>query len=86
MVNHLSFSGEMGYQIYCKLQYLMLLANEIEDFGADLVCRWYDARAFMSMRLEKGWGFQAREFWPDFNAVEPGVDAFNNWKQDFVGK
>ena len=62
MVNHLSFSGEMGYQIYCKLQYLMLLANEIEDFGADLVCRWYGARAFMSMRLEKGWVFWRGSF------------------------
>ena len=40
----------------------------------------------MSMRLEKGWGVWALEFWPDFNAVESGLDAFFNWKKDFVGK
>jgi len=26
------------------------------------------------------------EFWPDFNAVESGMDAFTNWIQGFVGK
>ena len=56
LLNHLSFSGELEYKIYCKPQYLMRLANEIEDFGANFDCRWYGACAFISMRLEEGWG------------------------------
>ena len=64
----------------------MSLTNEIEDFGADFDCRWYGACAFISMGLEEGWGFQMPEFWPDFNAVKSGMDAFPNWTQGFVGK
>ena len=40
----------------------------------------------MSLRLEKGWGAWGLEFRPDFNAIESGMDAFINWKKDFVGK
>ena len=84
--NRISFSGELGYEIYCRPHYLLRLAEAIEDAGADLGYRWYGARALMSMRLEKGWGAWTLEFRPDFNAVESGLDAFINWKKDFVGK
>ncbi len=86
ILNRISFSGELGYEIYCRPQYLLKLASAIEEEGADLGYRWYGARALMSMRLEKGWGVWTLEFRPDFNAVESGMDAFINWKKDFVGK
>jgi dimethylglycine dehydrogenase len=86
ILNRISFSGELGYEIYCKPQYLLRLATAIEDAGADLGYRWYGARALMSMRLEKGWGVWTLEFRPDFDAVESGMDVFINWKKDFVGK
>ncbi|MBY5978653.1 FAD-dependent oxidoreductase [Phaeobacter italicus] len=86
ILNRISFSGELGYEIYCKPQYLLRLAEAIEAAGADLGYRWYGARALMSMRLEKGWGVWTLEFRPDFDAVESGMDAFINWKKDFVGK
>ena len=86
VLNRISFSGETGYEIYCRPQYLIKLSDEIEEAGADLGYRWYGARALMSMRLEKGWGAWGLEFRPDFNAVESGMDAFINWKRDFVGK
>jgi len=86
IINRISFSGELGYEIYCRPQYLIKLATEIEAAGADLGYRWYGSRALMSMRLEKGWGAWTLEFRPDFNAVESGMDVFINWKKDFVGK
>ena len=86
ILNRISFSGELGYEIYCKPQYLLRLAEAIEEAGADLGYRWYGARALMSMRLEKGWGAWSLEFRPDFDAVESGMEAFINWKKDFVGK
>ena len=86
ILNRISFSGELGYEIYCKPQYLLRLATAIEEAGADLGYRWYGARALMSMRLEKGWGVWTLEFRPDFDAVASGMDVFINWKKDFVGK
>lgn len=86
ILNRISFSGELGYEIYCKPQYLLCLAETIEDSGADLGYRWFGVRALMSMRLEKGWGVWTLDHRPDFDAVESGMDAFINWKKDFVGK
>lgn len=86
ILSRISFSGELGYEIYCKPQYLIRLAEAIEEAGADLGYRWYGARALLSMRLEKGWGVWTTDFRPDFNAVESGMDAFINWNKEFVGK
>lgn len=86
ILNRISFSGELGYEIYCRPQYLLKLATEVEAAGADLGYRWYGARALMSMRLEKGWGVWGLDFRPDFDAVESGMDAFINWNKAFVGK
>ncbi|MEM0977087.1 MAG: FAD-dependent oxidoreductase [Pseudomonadota bacterium] len=86
ILNRISFSGELGYEIYCRPQYLVKLASAIEEAGEPLGYRWYGARALMSMRLEKGWGVWTLEYRPDFNAVESGMDTFINWKKDFVGK
>jgi dimethylglycine dehydrogenase len=86
ILNRISFSGELGYEIYCRPQYLIKLAEAIEEAGSDLGYRWYGARALMSMRLEKGWGAWTLDFRPDFNAVESGLDVFINWKKGFIGK
>lgn len=86
ILSRISFSGELGYEIYCKPTYLLRLAETIEEAGKDLGYRWYGARALMSMRLEKGWGAWALDYRPDFDAVQSGLSAFINWKKDFVGK
>ena len=86
IVNRISFSGELGYEIHCRPHYLLKLASSVEAAGADLGYRWYGARTLMSLRLEKGWGAWTLEFRPDFNAVESGLDAFIDWDRDFVGK
>ena len=86
ILNRISFSGELGYEIYCRPPYLIRLAEAIETVGADHGYRWYGARALMSMRLEKGWGAWGLEFRPDFDAHESGMDIFINWNKDFVGK
>ena len=86
ILNRISFSGELGYEMYCRPQYLLKLSEAIEEAGADLGYRWYGNRALMSLRLEKGWGAWGLEFRPDFNAIESGMDAFINWNKEFVGK
>ena len=86
ILNRISFSGELGYEIYCRPPYLIKLSEAIEIAGENHGYRWYGARALMSMRLEKGWGAWGLEYRPDFDAHESGLDVFINWKKDFVGK
>ena len=86
VLNRLSFSGELGYEIYCRPQYLIKLTEAIEEAGKDLDYRWYGNRTLMSLRLEKAWGAWGLEFRPDFNAIESGMEVFINWNKDFVGK
>ncbi len=82
----LSFSGELGFEIYCAPQFQLRLWEAIEEAGADLGLRPYGARALMSLRLEKGWGVWTLDFRPDYTAAESGLDAFIDWSKDFIGK
>ena len=86
ILNRVSFSGELGFEIYCAPHFQLRLAESIEAAGADLDLKWYGARALMSMRLEKGWGAWGLDFRPDFTAAESGLDMFIKWDKDFVGK
>ena len=86
LLNRISFSGELGYEIYTPPPYLMRLAEEIDGAGADHGLLWYGARALMSLRLEKSWGVWGLEYRPDFTAGESGLDVFIDWTKDFVGK
>lgn len=82
----LSFSGELGYEIYCEPPYLMALWEQVEAAGADLGLRPYGARTLMSLRLEKNWGVWTLDYRPDYTAAESGLDALIDWKRDFIGK
>ncbi|MDX1711935.1 MAG: glycine cleavage T C-terminal barrel domain-containing protein, partial [Rhodovibrionaceae bacterium] len=86
ILSRISFSGELGYEIYVAPPYQLRLAEAIEQAGVDLGLRWYGARALMSLRLEKGWGAWALDYRPDFTAAESGLDAFIDWSKEFVGK
>ncbi|MEM7290654.1 MAG: FAD-dependent oxidoreductase, partial [Pseudomonadota bacterium] len=86
IINRISFSGELGYEIYCKPQYLIRLSESIEESGEGLGLKWYGARALLSMRLEKSWGVWTLDYRPDFTAGQSGMDVFINWKKDFIGK
>jgi dimethylglycine dehydrogenase len=86
LLTRLSFSGELGYEIYVQPEYQLRLYQAILEAGADLGLRHYGARALMSMRLEKNWGVWTLDFRPDFTAAQSGMDAFINWDKDFIGK
>ena len=86
ILNRISFSGELGYEIYVAPQFQLKLFEEIEANGKDLGLKLYGNRALMSLRLEKNWGAWTLDFRPDFTAIESGLDAFINWNKDFIGK
>jgi len=86
ILTRLSFSGELGYEIYVQPEYQLRLYEAILEAGDDLGLQHYGARALMSMRLEKIWGVWTLDFRPDFTAAQSGLDAFINWDKDFIGK
>ena len=86
ILNRISFSGELGYEIYVAPQFQLKLFEEIELNGKDLSLKFYGTRALMALRLEKNWGAWALDFRPDFTAAESGLDIFINWNKDFIGK
>ncbi|WP_136657799.1 FAD-dependent oxidoreductase [Nitratireductor sp. XY-223] len=86
LLARVSFSGELGYEIYCAPQYLIKLHERLEEEGADLGLKPYGNRALMSLRLEKNWGAWTLDFRPDFTPAQSGLDAFIDWDKDFIGK
>lgn len=83
-----SFSGELGYEMYCAPQYQLKLFEAIEEAGSDLGLKLYGNRALMSLRLEKNWGVWTLDFRPDFTATEAGLGSFIAYDKDaeFIGK
>ncbi len=86
ILSRVSFSGELGYEIYVAPQFQLKLFESIEAAGADLGLRLYGSRALMSLRLEKNWGVWTLDYRPDFTAAESGLDAFIHWDKAFIGK
>ena len=82
----LSFSGELGFEIYCEPQFHLALFEQIEAAGADLGLKPYGARTLMSLRLEKHWGVWTMDYRPDYTAAEAGMEPFIDWKRDFIGR
>jgi dimethylglycine dehydrogenase len=86
MCTRISFTGELGYEIYVAPQFQLKLFEEIENAGHDLGLKWFGGRALMSMRLEKNWGAWTTDYRPDFTLAESGMDFFVKWDRDFIGK
>jgi dimethylglycine dehydrogenase len=83
-----SFTGELGYEIYCAPPYQLALFEAIQREGSDLGLRLFGGRALMSLRLEKNWGVWTLDYRPDFTAAEAGLDSFIRFNKpvDFIGK
>jgi dimethylglycine dehydrogenase len=88
IVARLSFTGELGYELYCTEEHHEALRVAIMEAGADLDVTPFGGRAFMSMRFEKGFGVWNLEFRPDFTPAEAGMSPFVKVDKaaDFIGK
>ncbi|MBT8079781.1 MAG: FAD-dependent oxidoreductase [Gammaproteobacteria bacterium] len=86
MIARISFSGELGYEIYCAPQFQLRLFDAIETAGADMGLILYGARTLMSLRLEKMWGVWTLDYRPDFTAAEAGLDRFIDFDKEFIGR
>ena len=87
LVGRISFSGELGYEMWVQPQYLLSLYNTLLEEGHDLAIRPFGGRALNSLRLEKSWGSWAREYRPIYTPFEAGLDRFVALeKGDFIGR
>lgn len=87
ILTRLSFSGELGYEIYCAPHSQLKLYQAITTAGKDLNLRLYGARALLALRLEKNWGVWTLDYRPDFTARQANLDRYIDFtKPDFIGK
>ncbi len=88
LVQRLSYTGDLGYEIYCDVMSQRALWQALWSAGQDLGLRPFGMRAMMSLRLDKFFGSWAREFSPDYQPGETGIDRFIRWDKpaDWIGK
>ena len=86
-VGRVSFTGDLGYEIWVTSEYQRALYKLLTDAGHDLGLRHFGGRALNSMRLEKSFGTWAREYRPIYGPYEAGLGAFVSLrKEDFIGR
>ncbi|MGH6946488.1 MAG: GcvT family protein [Kiloniellales bacterium] len=87
IVNRVTYTGDLGYEIYVPAHLQVALYKALSEAGRDLGLKPFGMRAMMSLRLEKSFGSWLREFKPDYTAAETGLDRFISWKKnDFIGR
>ena len=88
IAQRLTFTGGLGYEIYCSAAAARTLFRTLEHHGSDLDLRPFGMRAMMSLRLDKFFGSWLREYSPDYTAGETGLDRFISWSKnsDFIGR
>ncbi len=87
-IQRVTYTGDLGYEIYVPASRQPALFNTLMEAGEDLGIRPFGMRAMMSLRLEKSFGSWLREFKPDYMPVETGLDRFVAYNKpvDFIGK
>ena len=86
-VGRLSFTGDLGYEIWLTPDYQRALYDLLLTHGADLGLAPVGMRALNALRLEKSWGTWAREYRPIYGPYEAGLGRFISLKKpDFIGR
>ncbi len=86
-VNRVTYTGDLGYEIWVAPEYQLRLYQSIMAAGADLGIRNFGMRALLCLRLEKNFGTWFREFRPIYGPFEAGLERFVKLdKPDFIGK
>jgi dimethylglycine dehydrogenase len=82
-----SFTGELGYEIYMPAEYQRAVYDELLAAGAGLGLRHFGSRALLSLRVEKAFPSWGVDLSPDYSPFEPGLGRFVRLdKPDFIGK
>ncbi len=88
VVQRVSYTGDLGYEIYCDPMQQRTLWATLWEAGEPLGLRPFGMRAMMSLRLDRLFGAWLREYSPDYTPAETGLDRFIAWGKnaDFIGR
>jgi dimethylglycine dehydrogenase len=87
MVNRITYTGDLGYEIWMQPAYQRLVYKAIKEAGAEFGIVDFGMRALLSMRLEKNFPTWFRELRPIYGPFEGGMERFIKMeKNDFIGR
>ena len=87
MVGRITYTGDLGFEIWVKPEYERRLYDKMMAAGADLGLKNFGMRALLSLRLEKNFGTWFGEFRPIYGPFEAGLGRFVDLtKNDFIGR
>jgi len=88
IVQRVSYTGDLGYEIYVPAEQQVSLYYTLANAGAVFALKPFGMRAMMSLRLEKSFGSWMREYRPDYTPMETGMDRFIDYHKnaDYIGK
>lgn len=76
LLGRVSFTGDLGYEIWMKPEYQRYVYEQLIGAGAPLGLRHFGLRALNALRLEKGFGSWAREYRPVYTPFECELGRF----------
>jgi dimethylglycine dehydrogenase len=86
-VGRVSFTGDLGYEIWVTTDYQRALYRLLVDAGREFGLRRVGGRALNAMRIEKSFGTWTREYRPIYGPFEAGLGRFVDLeKGDFIGR
>ena len=86
-VNRISYSGDLGYEIWVEAEFVRRLYEDIMAAGEKFDIKPFGMRALLNMRLEKHFGTWFSEFRPIYTPWEAGLDRFVSKKKNtFIGR
>jgi dimethylglycine dehydrogenase len=86
-VGRVSFTGDLGYEIWVTSEYQRALYDVLLAAGREHSLRPFGGRALNCMRIEKSFGSWAREFRPIYGPYEAGLGRFVDLRKgEFVGR
>jgi dimethylglycine dehydrogenase len=86
-VGRVSFTGDLGYEIWITTDYQRALFDLLVTAGREHGLKSFGGRALNAMRIEKSFGSWAREYRPIYGPYEAGLGRFVDLKKgDFVGR
>jgi dimethylglycine dehydrogenase len=86
-VGRVSFTGDLGYEIWVTTDYQRALYDVLVKAGREYGLKLFGGRALNAMRIEKSFGSWAREYRPIYGPFEAGLDRFVDFKKsEFIGR
>lgn len=86
-INRVSYTGDLGYEIWVSPEYQRRMYLALLEAGKDFDIQHFGMRALLCLRLEKNFGTWFREFRPIYGPFEAGLDRFVALsKDDFIGR